>query len=136
LLGGGSFLRRTVLGCPLLRRPSEALLGSRLRLRRSAMRATEERCRRPFMFGRMRFGRNIDDRVLLRPKVWPLVGVDPAAGNTAPARRLVLGFDRRTGTEVGVEKVLEIGPQCGELGAQRGHLVGGLGTYLGGELAT
>ena len=55
---------------------------------------------------------------------------------TRPGRTgLVFGLDRRTMTQVGVEEVLEIGPQRGELGAQRGHLVGGLGTHLGGQLA-
>ena len=64
-----------------------------------------------------------------------LVGVDPAAGDPAGTHGLLFGLDRRAVTQVGVEEVLEVGPKRGELGAQRGHLVGGLRTYLGRELA-
>ena len=86
------------------------------------------------MFGLMGFGRDVDDRIFFRSHVGTVVGVDSAAGHPAGTHRLAFGLNRRPMTQVGVEQVLQIGPQRGQLGAQRGHLVGGLGAYLGREL--
>ena len=69
LFGSGAFLGRMVLSRPLLRRPQDTLLGSRFGLRRPAMRAAEQRCGHPFMFRRMGFGRDVDDRVFLGPRL-------------------------------------------------------------------
>ncbi len=136
LFRGGTFLGGAVFCRPQLGRPREPFLSGRLGLRLSAMGTAEQRRRRPFMFWRMRFGGDVDDRVLFGPQRRILVRVEPAAGDTAGPRRALFGLDRRAVTQVGIEEVFEVGAKGGEFSTQRGHLVGGLCADLGGQFAS
>ena len=87
LLGGGAFLGGTVLGCPLLGRPRERSSGVGSASDGLRCAPPNSGCRRPFMFGRMGFRRDVDDRVFFGPSVGAVVGVDPAAGHPAGTRQ-------------------------------------------------
>ena len=101
----------------------------------------------------MRLGRHVDDRALLGVRIDLLdlgvalvrgvLGVDAAAadpaGGVAAVRprfcvRAAVGLDGMPVRQVGVEQELQIGPQRGQLGAQRRNLVGLLGTQFGDQL--
>ena len=153
-LGLRGWLRGRLLGAvpPTARR----LLGVRLGFRGPAVRATESRRRPEIRFGRLRFGGHVDDRTFFGARL-ALVDVDvgvgaaqhlveSAAAHPAGGLRVwcpvavvahggAVVFERGPVRQVGVEEDLQIGPQRGELGTQRGHLVSGLGLQFVGQLA-
>jgi hypothetical protein len=60
-----------------------------------------------------------------------VVGLDRPVGERVHAG--AFGLDGRAMLQVGAEEDLEVGAQRGQLGAQAGHLVGGLCPHLRGE---